>query len=201
LSATPNGQAALQYPQPLQTSDWMSVEPNSVRTIAPVGQASRQEAWAQCLQTSLIISQLKSPRLLCTPSSGTGRWKPGILERLVVWVVRPVPLGPRRVGLMTVEAVALCALDRLVVHGQRAVAQAGRCEQPCLAVALGDERVRSNESLNRGRCVLRDLVVGRCGEREVRTSSPVQRPVSASHQTSFFRSLHGAPSGRAEQRL
>jgi hypothetical protein len=31
---------------------------NSVRNNAPVGQASRQAALAQCLQTSLIINQL-----------------------------------------------------------------------------------------------------------------------------------------------
>ena len=31
---------------------------NSVRMIAPVGQASRQPACTQCLQTSLSISQL-----------------------------------------------------------------------------------------------------------------------------------------------
>src|SRR5438876_5825222 len=41
-----------QYPQPLQTSFCTSTEPTSVRTIEPVGQASRQPASSQCLQTS-----------------------------------------------------------------------------------------------------------------------------------------------------
>ena len=33
------------------------------------------------------------------------------------------------------------------------------------------------------------------------TSFPVHVPVSSSHQTHFFRSLHGRPSGSAEARL
>src|SRR5687767_2359573 len=33
-------------------SGWMKTPPNSVRTIEPVGHASRQPAFSQCLQTS-----------------------------------------------------------------------------------------------------------------------------------------------------
>jgi len=57
MSITPNGQAAMQSRQPLQTSCWMMTVSNSVRVMAPVGQTSRQPAWTQCLQTSLIINQ------------------------------------------------------------------------------------------------------------------------------------------------
>src|SRR5439155_12100692 len=42
----------MQYPQPLQTSFCTKTEPTSVRTIEPVGHASRQPASWQCLQTS-----------------------------------------------------------------------------------------------------------------------------------------------------
>jgi hypothetical protein len=42
---TPYGQAEMQSRQPLQTSCWMSTESNSVRTIAFVGQTSRQLAF------------------------------------------------------------------------------------------------------------------------------------------------------------
>src|SRR2546429_7873419 len=49
---TPNGQDTTQYPQPLQTSSCTRTEPTSVRTIDPVGHASRQPASSQCLQTS-----------------------------------------------------------------------------------------------------------------------------------------------------
>src|SRR5439155_18048498 len=42
----------MQYPQPLHTSFCTKTEPTSVRTIEPVGQASRQPASSQCLQTS-----------------------------------------------------------------------------------------------------------------------------------------------------
>src|SRR5438270_5395214 len=52
MSMTPNGQAPMQSRQPLQTSDWMTTVSNSVRTIAPVGQTSRQPARTQCLHTS-----------------------------------------------------------------------------------------------------------------------------------------------------
>src|SRR3954454_7129476 len=45
--------------------------PNSVRTMEPVGHASRHPARAQCLQTSDIISQEKFPAMV--PPSGTGR--------------------------------------------------------------------------------------------------------------------------------
>src|SRR5215218_7558144 len=58
---TPNGHAVTQYPQPLQTSSWITTVPNSVRVIAPVGQTSRQPACVQCLQTSELISQRNSP--------------------------------------------------------------------------------------------------------------------------------------------
>src|SRR5206468_7254095 len=51
-SMTPNGQDTTQYPQPLQTSSCTNTEPTSVRTIEPVGHASRQPASSQCLQTS-----------------------------------------------------------------------------------------------------------------------------------------------------
>ena len=59
---TPNGQAAMQSRQPLQTSDWMTTVSNSVRMIAPVGQTSRQPARTQCLHTSLMSSQRPSLR-------------------------------------------------------------------------------------------------------------------------------------------
>ena len=49
---TPNGQETTQYPHPLQMSGWTKTLPNSVRTIEPVGHASRQPAFSQCLQTS-----------------------------------------------------------------------------------------------------------------------------------------------------
>src|SRR4051812_20659962 len=52
LEMTPNGHAVTQYPQPLQTSSWITTVPNSVRKIAPVGQTSRQPACVQCLHTS-----------------------------------------------------------------------------------------------------------------------------------------------------
>src|SRR5688500_16607477 len=42
----------MQYPHPLQTSGWSTTVSNSVRISAPVGQASRQPACVQCLQTS-----------------------------------------------------------------------------------------------------------------------------------------------------
>src|SRR5207244_12733729 len=47
----------MQSRQPLQTSCWMKTVSNSVRTMASVGQTSRQLALAQCLQTSDIIDQ------------------------------------------------------------------------------------------------------------------------------------------------
>src|SRR6266545_4099148 len=62
ISMTPNGQAAIQSRQPVQTSDWITTVSNSVRMIAPVGQTSRQGALTQCLQTSDIISQAVSVR-------------------------------------------------------------------------------------------------------------------------------------------
>src|SRR3954449_6414375 len=49
---TPNGQAVTQYEHPLHTSGCTNTPPNSVRTIAPVGHASRQPATSQCLHTS-----------------------------------------------------------------------------------------------------------------------------------------------------
>src|SRR5258708_36351027 len=58
---TPYGQAEMQLRQPLQTSCWMKTVSNSVRMIALVGQTSMQLAWAQCLHTSLIISQACPP--------------------------------------------------------------------------------------------------------------------------------------------
>jgi len=60
MSMTPNGQAAMQARQPLQTSDWITTVSNSVRMMAPVGHTSRHPAWTQCLHTSLIISQRPS---------------------------------------------------------------------------------------------------------------------------------------------
>ena len=57
LSMTPNGHAGTQYPQPLQMSSCTTTVPNSVRNSDPVGQASRQPACVQCLQTSDSISQ------------------------------------------------------------------------------------------------------------------------------------------------
>src|SRR6266850_5101797 len=58
---TPNGHELTQYRQPLHTSWLMFTVPYSVRWIAPVGHASRQPAWAQCLQTSDIRSHCSSP--------------------------------------------------------------------------------------------------------------------------------------------
>src|SRR5687767_1604685 len=55
----------MQSRQPLQVSDWITTVSNSVRMMAPVGQTSRQAAWTQCLQTSLIMSQ----RACCVRSS------------------------------------------------------------------------------------------------------------------------------------
>src|SRR5512135_1122236 len=52
LCTTPNGHAVTQYEQPLQTSGCTYTPPNSVRTIDPVGHASRHPATSQCLQTS-----------------------------------------------------------------------------------------------------------------------------------------------------
>src|SRR5207249_1947746 len=63
---TPYGHAEMQLRQPLQTSCWMKTVSNSVRVMAPVGQTSRQLAFLQCLQTSLIISQA------CPPAMGVG---------------------------------------------------------------------------------------------------------------------------------
>src|SRR5262249_61370020 len=47
----------MQLRQPLHVSCWMKTVSNSVRTMALVGQTSRQEACWQCLHTSDIISQ------------------------------------------------------------------------------------------------------------------------------------------------
>src|SRR2546428_10796741 len=47
----------MQSRHPLQTSCWMKTVSNSVRTMASVGQTSKQLALAQCLQTSDIIDQ------------------------------------------------------------------------------------------------------------------------------------------------
>src|SRR5437764_5426811 len=58
---TPNGQAGMQYPQPLQMSSCTTTVPNSVRNSEPVGHTSRHAAWVQCLQTSEAISQRRSP--------------------------------------------------------------------------------------------------------------------------------------------
>src|SRR5665647_1937995 len=57
---TPNGQAGMQYPQPLQMSSCTTTVPNSVRNSEPVGHTSRQAAWVQCLHTSDDMSHLKS---------------------------------------------------------------------------------------------------------------------------------------------
>src|SRR5205085_2854147 len=57
----PYGHDGTQYWQPLQISCWMTTVPNSVRVIAPVGHASRQPAFSQCLQMSLRKSQRGSP--------------------------------------------------------------------------------------------------------------------------------------------
>ena len=68
----------MQSRQPLQTSDWMTTVSNSVRMIAPVGQTSRQPAWTQCLQTSLIISQRPSLRssVNCSMNLTCRQWMP-----------------------------------------------------------------------------------------------------------------------------
>src|SRR6476469_5472452 len=77
-SMTPNGQAATQYPQPLQMSSCTTTVPNSVRNSDPVGQTSRHAAWVQCLQTSDNISQVTalSPEAAAS-SSPEDRVTPG----------------------------------------------------------------------------------------------------------------------------
>jgi hypothetical protein len=45
----------------LQTSGCSTTEPNSVRISAPVGHASRQPAFVQCLQTSDMNTQSPKP--------------------------------------------------------------------------------------------------------------------------------------------
>ena len=70
---TPKGHPTTQYPHPLQMSGCTYTVSNSVRTIAPVGQFSRHPALLQCLHTSDISSQEKSPRPVVCPPSGTGR--------------------------------------------------------------------------------------------------------------------------------
>jgi hypothetical protein len=57
---TPNGHEGMQYPQPLQMSGWSTTVPNSDRISAPVGHASRQPAFAQCLHTSDMNVHLSS---------------------------------------------------------------------------------------------------------------------------------------------
>ncbi|TWH17535.1 hypothetical protein L618_000200006160 [Rhodococcus rhodochrous J45] len=57
---TPYGQAATQYPQPLQMSSCTTTVPNSLRNSDPVGHTSRHAAWVQCLHTSEDINQRKS---------------------------------------------------------------------------------------------------------------------------------------------
>src|SRR3954452_15242880 len=49
---TPNGHAVTPEPQPLHTSACTITVSNSVRISAPVGHASRQPAFVQCLHTS-----------------------------------------------------------------------------------------------------------------------------------------------------
>ncbi len=75
---TPNGQAAMQSRQPLQTFDWMTTVSNSVRMMAPVGQTSRHPAWTQCLQTSLIMSQRPPSRSAgnCSTNLTCRQWMP-----------------------------------------------------------------------------------------------------------------------------
>src|SRR5437016_5339030 len=70
----------MQYPQPLQTSFCTKTEPNSVRTIEPVGHASRQPAFSQCLQTSeenshVIASAALPPRPNCGSRSTNLTWR------------------------------------------------------------------------------------------------------------------------------
>ena len=75
---TPNGHAPMQSRQPLQASDWMTTVSNSVRMMAPVGHTSRQPAFTQCLQTSLIMSQRPSWRsaLNCSMNFTCRQWMP-----------------------------------------------------------------------------------------------------------------------------
>src|SRR3954451_5919734 len=76
---TPNGQDGTQYPQPLQTSGCTITVSNSVRTSAPVGQASMQPAFVQCLQTSDMNTQRSSaapPE--ATASRSTSSESPGM---------------------------------------------------------------------------------------------------------------------------
>src|SRR5450631_984533 len=72
---TPNGHAGTQYPQPLQTSDWTTTVPNSVRISAPVGHTSRQADSVQCLQTLLAMSQ-REPSAENSPSTDSVSTEP-----------------------------------------------------------------------------------------------------------------------------
>src|SRR2546428_10639888 len=58
---TPKGQELTQYRQPLHTTWLMLTVPDSVRQIAPVGQASRDPAVEQGMQTSDMRTQAGSP--------------------------------------------------------------------------------------------------------------------------------------------
>src|SRR3954469_21097782 len=68
---TPNGQDGTQNPQPLHTSGCTITVSNSVRMSAPVGQASRQPAFVQCLQTSDMKSHLSSCGTPCDSAHET----------------------------------------------------------------------------------------------------------------------------------
>ena len=86
---TPNGPATTQYEQPLQTSGCAKTPPNSVRTIAPVGHASRHPATSQCLQTSEENAhELRSAAL--PPNPGLGSCSTNFTCRQVEWPTAPV---------------------------------------------------------------------------------------------------------------
>ena len=83
LPITPNGHAGTQYPQPLQTSSWMTTVPNSVRAIAPVGQTSRQPACAKaCPTNSIQFGELDELRERAARRVGELREKGEPLARL-----------------------------------------------------------------------------------------------------------------------
>src|SRR5215472_9518590 len=86
---TPNGHATTQYEQPLQMSGCTKTPPNSVRTIAPVGQASRQPAFSQCLHTSEENDHEFSSGAL-PPNPGSGACSTNLTWRQVRAPTAPV---------------------------------------------------------------------------------------------------------------
>src|SRR5215469_6614026 len=74
----------------------MKTESNSLRMMAPVGQASMHPAFVQCLQTSLLMSQrsCKFPSLTVSCSTNA-TWRHVVPESwLVLSYESPVKLNP-----------------------------------------------------------------------------------------------------------